>query len=102
MFQNLGDRLTRSLQNLRGQGRITEDNIRETLREVRMALLEADVALGVVKQFIEGIRARAVGAEVMQSLTPGQALVKIVHEELVKVLGAESQALDLRVQPPAV
>jgi signal recognition particle subunit SRP54 len=102
MFQNLGDRLTRTLQALRGQGRITEDNIRDTLREVRMALLEADVALPVVKQFIEDIRARAVGAEVMQSLTPGQALVKIVHEELVKVLGASHAELDLRAQPPAV
>lgn len=102
MFQNLGDRLTRSLQVLRGQGRITEDNIRETLRDVRMALLEADVALVVVKQFIEDIRARAIGAEVMQSLTPGQALVKIVHEELTKVLGAERQELDLRTQPPAI
>ncbi len=102
MFQNLGDRLTRTLQTLRGQGRITEDNVRDTLREVRMALLEADVALPVVKQFIEDIRARAVGAEVMQSLTPGQALVKIVHEELVKVLGASNAELDLRTQPPAI
>lgn len=102
MFQTLADRLARTLQTLRGQGRITEDNIRDTLREVRMALLEADVALPVVKQFIEDIRIRAVGAEVMQSLTPGQALVKIVHEELVKVLGAQNAALDLRAQPPAV
>jgi len=102
MFQNLGDRLTRTLQNLRGQGRITEDNVRDTLREVRMALLEADVALPVVKQFIEDIRARALGAEVMQSLTPGQSLIGIVHEELVKVLGAENAELDLRTQPPAV
>ncbi len=102
MFQNLGDRLTYALQKLRGQGRITEDNVRDTLREVRMALLEADVALPVVRQFIEDIRARAVGAEVMQSLTPGQALVKIVHEELVKILGAENTGLNLRTQPPAV
>jgi signal recognition particle subunit SRP54 len=102
MFQNLGERLTRTLQQLRGQGRISEDNVRDTLREVRMALLEADVALPVVKQFIEDIRGRAVGAEVMQSLTPGQALIKIVHEELVKVLGAEHAALNLRAQPPAI
>ncbi|HXG27248.1 MAG TPA: signal recognition particle protein [Nevskiales bacterium] len=102
MFQNLGERLTRTLQQLRGQGRITEDNVRDTLREVRMALLEADVALPVVRQFIEDIRGRAVGAEVMQSLTPGQALIKIVHEELVKILGAENAALNLRTQPPAV
>ncbi|MGH8562526.1 MAG: signal recognition particle receptor subunit alpha, partial [Nevskiales bacterium] len=102
MFQNLGDRLTRTLRSLRGQGRITEDNVRDTLREVRMALLEADVALPVVKQFIEDIRARALGAEVMQNLTPGQVLVKIVHEELVKVLGAHNAELDLRTQPPAI
>jgi signal recognition particle subunit SRP54 len=102
MFQNLGDRLTRTLQNLRGQGRITEDNVRDTLREVRMALLEADVALPVVRQFIDDIRTRAVGAEVMQSLTPGQALVRIVHEELVKVLGAQNAGLNLRTQPPAI
>jgi signal recognition particle subunit SRP54 len=102
MFQNLGDRLSRTLQVLRGQGRITEDNVRDTLREVRMALLEADVALPVVRTFVDDIRSRAVGAEVMQSLTPGQALVKIVHEELVKVLGTENHGLDLRSQPPAI
>lgn len=102
MFENLSDRLNRTLQNLRGQGRLTEDNIKATLREVRMALLEADVALPVVRQFVDQIRSRAVGAEVMESLTPGQALVKIVNEELVKVLGEASEGLDLRAQPPVV
>lgn len=102
MFEDLNDRLGRTLQNLRGQGRITEDNIKDALREVRMALLEADVALEVVKGFIERIRQKALGADVMQSLTPGQALVGIVHEELIAVLGGENASLDLRAQPPAI
>ncbi len=102
MFENLSDRLNRSIKNLRGQGRLTEDNIRQTLREVRMALLESDVALAVVRQFIDQIRERALGAEVMQSLTPGQALVKIVHEELIKVLGEQNESLSPRAQPPAI
>ena len=102
MFENLSDRLNRTLQNLRGQGRLTEDNIKATLREVRMALLEADVALPVVRQFVDQIRNRAVGAEVTESLTPGQALVKIVNEELVKVLGEASEGLNLRAQRPVV
>ena len=101
MFENLTRRLGDTLQRLRGQGRITEDNVRETLREVRMALLEADVALPVVKAFVERVRERAVGQEVLRSLTPGQALVKIVHEELVQVMG-EPAGLDLRAQPPVV
>jgi len=102
MFDNLSDRLNRTIKNLTGQGRLTEDNIRQTLREVRMALLESDVALPVVRQFIDRIRERALGAEVMQSLTPGQALVKIVQEELIKVLGEQNESLSLRAQPPAV
>ncbi|HEX2010507.1 MAG TPA: signal recognition particle receptor subunit alpha, partial [Roseateles sp.] len=102
MFKNLSDRLGKVLQNLRGQGRLTEDNIRDSLREVRLALLEADVALPVVKDFIEQIRVRAVGKEVLESLTPGQALVGIVHEELVRVLGEPNEGFVLRAQPPAV
>lgn len=102
MFENLTDRLTQTLKRLRGQGRLTEENIQETLREVRMALLEADVALPVVREFIERVRARAVGQEVLQSLTPGQALVKIVHDELVAVMGEANDGLNLRTQPPAV
>lgn len=102
MFENLTERLNTTLTSLRGSGRLTEDNIKQTLREVRMALLEADVALPVVRDFVASIKERSVGAEVMQSLTPGQALVKIVNEELVAVLGQENEALDLRAQPPAV
>jgi signal recognition particle subunit SRP54 len=102
MFENLTDRLTQTLKRLRGQGRLTEENIQDTLREVRMALLEADVALPVVREFIERVRARAVGQEVLQSLTPGQALVKIVHGELIAVMGEANDELNLRTQPPAV
>lgn len=102
MFDSLSERLSRTLKKLRGQGRLTEDNIKETLREVRMALLEADVALPVVKSFIERVRARAVGREVLDSLTPGQALVKVVRDELVAVMGEANEELKLNVQPPAV
>jgi signal recognition particle subunit SRP54 len=102
MFENLTERLTHTIKRLRGQGRLSDDNIKETLREVRMALLEADVALPVVKQFVERVRERAVGQEVMQSLTPGQALVKIVNDELVSIMGEACDELRLNVQPPAV
>ncbi|HEY9197799.1 MAG TPA: signal recognition particle protein [Gammaproteobacteria bacterium] len=102
MFENLTDRLTQTLKRLRGQGRLTEENIQETLREVRMALLEADVALPVVREFIERVRTRAVGQEVLTSLTPGQALVKVVHDELISIMGEANDALNLRAQPPAV
>ena len=102
MFENLTDRLTQTLKRLRGQGRLTEENIQETLREVRMALLEADVALPVVREFIDRVKTRAVGQEVLTSLTPGQALVKIVHDELVAIMGEANDALNLRAQPPAV
>ena len=102
MFQNLTDRLAGTIKSLRGQGRLSEDNIKDTLREVRMALLEADVALPVVKEFTEKVRARAVGQEVMQSLSPGQALVRIVNDELVSLMGEACDELNLNVQPPAV
>jgi signal recognition particle subunit SRP54 len=102
MFDSLSDRLGRTLKNLRGQGRITDTNIKDTLREVRMALLEADVALPVVREFVDHIRDRALGAEVMQSLTPGQALIKIVRDELVAVMGEANEELDLSARPPAV
>jgi signal recognition particle subunit SRP54 len=102
MFQNLTDRLTGTIKRLRGQGRLSEDNISDSLREVRMALLEADVALPVVKQFTEKVRERAVGQEVLQSLSPGQALVKIVNDELVSIMGEACDELQLNVQPPAV
>lgn len=102
MFKNLSDRLGEVLQKVRGQGRITETNIKDTLREVRMALLEADVALPVVKTFVDQVREKALGEEVTKSLTPGQALVKIVHDELVSVMGEANEGLNLAVQPPAV
>lgn len=102
MFDNLSGRLGHILKNLRGQGRLSEDNIKDTLREVRMALLEADVALPVVREFIERVRVRAVGQDVAQSLTPGQALIKIVHTELVGLMGSACDELNLNVPPPAV
>jgi signal recognition particle subunit SRP54 len=102
MFDNLSQRLQATVKRLRGQGRLTEDNMRETLREVRMALLEADVAVPVVKTFVDRIRERALGQDVLTSLTPGQALVKIVHDELVALMGQANDALDLAARPPAV
>ena len=102
MFDNLSDRLSQAARNLSGKGRLSESNIKDTLRQVRLALLEADVALPVVKSFIEKIRLRAVGEEVGKSLTPGQALVKIIHSELVEILGSDTVPLDLRTQPPVV
>ncbi len=102
MFDNLSQRLTKTMQQLRGKGRLTEDSIGETLREVRIALLEADVALPVVQSFISHVRERALGKEVISSLQPGQALVKIVHDELVQVMGEENEALDLKASPPVV
>ena len=102
MFDKLSARLAAVVEGLRGRGRLTEENISDTLRQVRMALLEADVALPVVKEFIEAVRARAIGLEVHRSLTPGQALVRVIHEELVRVMGEGVRPLNLRVQPPAV
>ena len=102
MFASLSDRLGGVLQKVRGQGRITEDNVKDTLREVRMALLEADVALPVVKQLVDQVREKALGEEVLRSLTPGQALVKIVNDELVSIMGEACDELQLNVQPPAV
>ena len=102
MFDQLSKRLTGSLDRLRGRGRLTEDNIREAMREVRIALLEADVALPVVKDFIAQASARAVGREVIASLKPGEALVKVVHEELKRLLGEEQAPLVLDRQPPVV
>jgi signal recognition particle subunit SRP54 len=102
MFDNLTRRLTDTVQGLRGRGRLTDESVAEALREVRIALLEADVALPVVKEFIGQVRERALGREVLRSLTPGQALVKVVHEELVRVMGEENESLDLSVAPPAV
>ena len=102
MFQNLSDRLTQSLRTITGKAKLTEDNIQGTLREVRMALLEADVALPVVKDFVESVKQRALGQEVMSSLSPGQAFLKIVQSELEQVMGAANEGLNLATQPPAV
>ena len=102
MFESLTDRLSRTLKDLRGQGRLSEDNIRDSLREVRMALLEADVALAVVKEFIERVRVKAMGQEVIGSLTPGQALIKVVNNELVAIMGEQHDGLDLQRKPPVV
>ncbi|QJD30094.1 signal recognition particle protein [Methylococcus geothermalis] len=102
MFDNLTDRLSDSLRKLRGQGRLTEANIQDALREVRQALLEADVALPVVKDFIEQVKERALGQEVQKSLTPGQAMIKIVNDELVTIMGKANEKLNLATQPPAV
>jgi signal recognition particle subunit SRP54 len=102
MFDNLTARLARSIEALRGKGRITEENVGETLREVRVALLEADVALPVVKSFIDGVKGKALGAEVASSLTPGQAFIGILHKELVELMGGARAGFNLRAQPPIV
>ncbi len=102
MFESLTQRLSSTLQNLRGRGRLSEDNIKESLREVRIALLEADVALPVVMALIESIKTRAIGQDVMASLTPGQALIKIVHDEMAAVMGSQASDLNLNVPAPAV
>lgn len=102
MFDQLTARLSRTLESLRGRGRITEDNVAEALREARVALLEADVALPVVKSFIESVKAKALGAQVLSSLTPGQAFIGILHEELVQLMGGAGHAWRLRASPPAV
>jgi signal recognition particle subunit SRP54 len=102
MFENLTGRLSEAARSISGKGRLTEANIKDTLRQVRLALLEADVALPVVKTFIGRIRERAVGEEVGRSLTPGQALVRIIHAELVEILGRDYAPLELKTQPPVV
>jgi len=102
VFDKLSERLQSVVESLRGRGRLTEDNISDTLRQVRMALLEADVALPVVKTLIEAIKAKALGLEIGKSLTPGQTLIKAIHDELVIVLGEGQRALNMRAQPPVV
>ena len=102
LFENLTARLSRTVDTLRGRGRITEDNVGESLREVRMALLEADVALPVIKAFIERVKQKALGAEVTTSLSPGQAFVGILHKELVALMQGDRGRFELRAQPPVV
>jgi signal recognition particle subunit SRP54 len=102
MFDRLTGSLSAALKSLSGRGRLSEDNISETMREVRLALLDADVALPVVKTFVDAVKARAVGVEVTKSLTPGQAFIKVVHEELTSLMGEPSSGLNLRAQRPVV
>src|SRR5262245_42919878 len=102
MLDTLTGRLAKIVKTIRGEARLTEANIQDALREVRVALLEADVALPVVKHFIDAVRAKALGEEVVGSLTPGQALVGVVHRELTKLMGEQGAGLDLAAQPPAV
>jgi signal recognition particle subunit SRP54 len=102
MFQSLSKRLTGVLDKLRGRGALTEADVTAALREVRIALLEADVALSVVKQFIEGVREKAIGQDVIKSITPGQMVVKIVSDHLIEMLGTKAEEINLAVSPPAV
>jgi signal recognition particle subunit SRP54 len=102
MFDRLTERLSGAINALTGRGRLTEENIADALRQVRMALIEADVAVPVVKSFIDAVKVRALGAEVQQSLTPGQVFIKILHDELVKTMGEPGQGLNLRHQAPVV
>jgi len=102
MFESLSDRLSQSLRSITGKARLSEENIQDTMREVRMALLEADVALPVVKDFVESVKQRALGQEVMKSLSPGQAFLKIVQTELETVMGSANEGLNLAASPPAV
>ncbi|MBN2866422.1 MAG: signal recognition particle protein [Thiotrichales bacterium] len=102
MFDNLSERLTKTFKAIKGQGRLTESNIKDALRDVRRALLEADVALPVVKSFIAKVQERAVGQEVSTSLNPGQAFIKVVRDQLTEVMGQEAEPLNFNVEPPAV
>src|SRR5215510_1712882 len=102
MFETLSEKLQRVFKNLRGEGRLTEQHIEEALKEIRIALLEADVNFKVVKQFTDTVKAKALGQEVLQSLSPGQQVVKIVRDELVEILGGENVRVNFTSQPPTV
>ena len=102
MFENLTEKLQRAFKNLRGQGVLTEENVGEVLREIRMALLEADVNLNVVKELMEHIRAKAMGSEVLTALSPGEQVVKIVHDELAAMLGKDTARFKFASKPPTV
>lgn len=101
MFEQLGDKLQKAFKTLAGKGRLTESNISDALREVRIALLEADVSLEIVQQFIGSVRERAIGKEVISSLNPSEAVIKLVHEELVHLMGSRNDSLNLATRPPA-
>src|SRR5215218_2270854 len=100
MFEGLSDKLSNILNSLTRRGALTEEDVNAALREVRRALLEADVALEVVRSFTDKVRSRAVGAEVVKSITPGQMVVKIVHDQLVEMLGSDAEVIDLNAAPP--
>src|SRR3972149_11574029 len=102
MFESLTEKLELTFKKLRGQGKITEKNIDEAIREVRLALLEADVHIKLVKNFLDSVRAKAMGQEVLQSLTPEQQFLKIVRDELIELLGGEHREIDLKAAPPVV
>src|SRR5512143_3520623 len=102
MFENLSDKLQRVFKNLRGEGKLTPENMEQALKEIRVALLEADVHFRVVKQFIESVRQKAMGEEVLTALSPAQQVIKIVHEELVRVLGSQQSRLRFSNNPPTV
>jgi signal recognition particle subunit SRP54 len=102
MFEGISEKLSHTLKKVRGYGKLSEQNIQDAIREVRLNLLEADVHFKVVRDFIESVKARALGQEVLQSLTPGQQFIKIVYEELVRILGEHSSELDLRTTPPVI
>src|ERR1043165_1225975 len=100
MFETLSDKLQRVFKNLRGEGKLSEQHLDEALKEIRMALLEADVNFKVVKQFTDAVRVKAVGQEVLQSLSPGQQVVKIVRDELIEMLGGENARINFASQAP--
>src|SRR5437763_13651783 len=102
MFENLQEKLQRAFKSLRGQAVLSEENIQEALREIRLALLEADVNFKVVKQFIDRLQAKAVGQEVMGALSPGEQVIKIVRDELVEILGHDTAKMKFASQPPSV
>ena len=102
MFEGLADRLQETFKKLRGHGKLTEDDVNEAMRDVRMALLEADVNFKVVKQFIKTVKERAVGQEVMENLTPAQLVVKIVNEELTTLLGGSQSKINIQPNPPTI
>src|SRR5271168_3976466 len=102
MFDNLSDKLQRVFKNMRGEGRLSAENMEAALREVRVALLEADVNFKVVKQLIESVKTRALGQEVLASLSPSQQIIGIVHEELIKILGSHESKLRFANEPPSI
>jgi len=102
MFENLSEKLQRTFKNLRGEGKLTEENVNEALREIRLALLEADVNVKVVKQLLDTVKEKALGSEVMTALSPGEQMVKVVRDELVAILGQDTAKIKFASQPPSV